>query len=136
MLHCLGSYWACSVVRKGDPHRLIAGVSCGAPCESSPSCLAWYVGRMVCLQQYYVSTVAWYRTYSTCINQPACPTPQVALQNGLAWVGEALGALPEEAATAADRQRFLTACQQVVAEGIAVNDEKVLQVRAGLGGSE
>ncbi len=65
---------------------------------------------------------------------PAVPTPvQVALQNGLAWVSEALGALPEEAATAADRQRFLTACQQVVAEGIGINDEKVLQVGEGVG---
>lgn len=52
---------------------------------------------------------------------------QVATQNGLAWVGEALAALPEDSATAADRQRFMAACQMVVAEGIAVNDEKVLQ---------
>lgn len=56
---------------------------------------------------------------------------QVASQNGLVWVAEALAALPEEVATTADRQRFLGACQTVVAEGIAVNDEKVLQVGEG-----
>lgn len=41
------------------------------------------------------------------------PCPQVTNQNGLQWVGEALAGIPDEAATSADKQRFMTACQQV-----------------------
>ncbi len=44
---------------------------------------------------------------------PAClpPCPQLARSEGLPWVESALLALPEEAASAVDRQRFLAACQ-------------------------
>lgn len=52
---------------------------------------------------------------------------QVTNQNGLQWVGEALAAIPEETATSADKQRFMGAAQRVVADGMAVNDERVLQ---------
>ncbi|PSC72289.1 transportin-3 isoform X1 [Micractinium conductrix] len=52
---------------------------------------------------------------------------KVTNTNGLQWVGEALAALPEEAATSADKQRYMNAAQQVVAEGMGVNDERVLQ---------
>ena len=52
---------------------------------------------------------------------------QVTSQSGLQWVGEALAGVPEEAATSADKQRFMGACQKVVADGMAVNDQRVLQ---------
>ncbi|KAI7846036.1 hypothetical protein COHA_000403 [Chlorella ohadii] len=52
---------------------------------------------------------------------------KVTNQNGLQWVGEALAGIPDEAATSADKQRFMTACQQVVAGGLSQRDERVLQ---------
>lgn len=55
------------------------------------------------------------------------PTPQVTNQNGLQWVGEALAAIPDDAASSADKQRFMGAAQRVVADGMAVNDERPLQ---------
>jgi hypothetical protein len=62
---------------------------------------------------------------------PCCctcpPGLQVTSQSGLQWVGEALAGIPEEAATSADKQRFMGACQKVVADGMAVNDQRVLQ---------
>jgi transportin-3 len=51
---------------------------------------------------------------------------KVATHSGLGWVGEAVAALPEEAATAADKQRFMAACQAVVEGGMGVDDEPVL----------
>ena len=42
---------------------------------------------------------------------PSPPPPQVTNTNGLQWVGEALAALPEEAATSADKQRYMNAAQ-------------------------
>ena len=48
-------------------------------------------------------------------------------QNGLQWVGEALAAVPDDSATASDKQRFMGACQRVVADGMAVNNERMLQ---------
>jgi transportin-3 len=52
---------------------------------------------------------------------------KVTNQNGLQWVGEALAGIPDEAATSSDKQRFMTACQQVVAGGLSQRDERVLQ---------
>ena len=43
--------------------------------------------------------------------RPAPRPPQVTNTNGLQWVGEALAALPEEAATSADKQRYMNAAQ-------------------------
>ena len=61
---------------------------------------------------------------------PTIATPhllQVTGTGGLQWVGEALAPVPDEAATAADKQRFMAACQEVVAGGLAVNDERGVQ---------
>lgn len=51
---------------------------------------------------------------------------KVAAQNGLQWVVDAVMAVPDETAAPEDRQRFMSACQTVVADGIAVNDQKML----------
>jgi transportin-3 len=51
----------------------------------------------------------------------------VTSQNGLQWVAEALAAVPDGTATSTDKQRFMEACQQVVADGMAANNERVLQ---------
>lgn len=51
---------------------------------------------------------------------------QVTSAGGLQWVGEALAPIPEEAATSADKQRFMGACQQVVAGGLGQRDERLL----------
>lgn len=51
---------------------------------------------------------------------------KVGNQNALQWVAGALGVIPEEAAAAADKQRFMAACQRVVQEGPGVNDFKPL----------
>lgn len=51
---------------------------------------------------------------------------QVTGQGGLQWVGEALAPIPEDAATGADKQRFMGACQQVVAGGLGQRDERLL----------
>ncbi|KAL4452442.1 hypothetical protein ABPG75_008104 [Micractinium tetrahymenae] len=52
---------------------------------------------------------------------------KVTNQNGLQWLGEALAAIPDDAASSADKQRFMGAAQRVVADGLAVNDERLLQ---------
>ncbi|EFN54933.1 hypothetical protein CHLNCDRAFT_134668 [Chlorella variabilis] len=52
---------------------------------------------------------------------------KVTNQNGLQWVGEALAAIPDDAATSGDKQRFMGACQKVVADGMTVNNERLVQ---------
>ncbi|KAI3438282.1 hypothetical protein D9Q98_000717 [Chlorella vulgaris] len=52
---------------------------------------------------------------------------RVTSQNGLQWVAEALAAVPDGTALSTDKQRFMEACQQVVADGMAANNERVLQ---------
>ena len=46
--------------------------------------------------------------------------------SGLQWLGEALAVVPDEAATSADKQRFMEAAQRLVAEGLAGGDERQL----------
>jgi transportin-3 len=45
---------------------------------------------------------------------------------GFEWTAAAVGVLPEEGATLADKQQFLSVCQMIVADGIAVDDEQKL----------
>lgn len=51
---------------------------------------------------------------------------KVATVQALEWTSQALAVVPDEAAGPVDRQRFFEVCQAVVAEGIAVNDEREL----------
>jgi len=59
-------------------------------------------------EQTATASITLWFAYSTC-----SLAAQVTNQNGLQWVGEALAGIPDEAATSADKQRFMTACQQV-----------------------
>ena len=47
------------------------------------------------------------------------------------WVADALGALPEEVATAADRQRLLGVATSVAGEGLGVDNERALYEALG-----
>ena len=51
---------------------------------------------------------------------------KVATVQGLEWTSQALAVVPDEAAGPSDRQRFMAICQAIVAEGIAINDEREL----------
>lgn len=51
---------------------------------------------------------------------------QATGQGGLQWIGEALAAIPEEAATSDDKQRFMSAFQAAANGGEGANSERGL----------
>jgi transportin-3 len=58
--------------------------------------------------------------------QPRRTHLQATGQGGLQWVGEALAAIPEDAATSADKQRFMSACQAAANGDVEANSERGL----------